>query len=232
LNRQVVITGTNRGIGLELVRQYAQAGWRVLAGTRRPEAATELSRLAAASSGAISIHPLDVTREAHIAALRAVLGGDPLDLLICNAGIYGPSDAAFGRVDEAAWLDTLRVNTIAPLKLLEALAENLALARDPLVAVLSSKMGSIADNGSGGSYIYRSSKAALNAVMKSAAIDLRPRGIGVVLLHPGWVKTEMGGPHAEIDVAESVAGMRRILDRVRPADSGHFFDIDGSEIPW
>jgi NAD(P)-dependent dehydrogenase (short-subunit alcohol dehydrogenase family) len=232
LNRQVVITGANRGIGLELVRQYARAGWRVLAGARHPEAALELSRLAGDSNGSISVHPLDVTQPAHIAGLQAVLGSDPLDLLICNAGVYGPTETVFGRVDETAWIETLRVNTIAPLKLLEALAENLARASHPLAAVLSSKMGSISDNRSGGSYIYRSSKAALNAVMRSAAIDLRPRGIGLILLNPGWVKTAMGGPNGEIDVTESVQGMRRILDRAALSDTGHFFDIDGSEIPW
>jgi NAD(P)-dependent dehydrogenase (short-subunit alcohol dehydrogenase family) len=228
----VLITGANRGIGLGLVRAYAADGWRVLACCRRPEAAPDLSRLAAASDGRVSIHPLDVTDPRQVAALPQVLGREPLDLLINNAGVYGPSDAEFGNTDVAAWLDTFRVNTVAPMKIMEALADHVARSRRRVIACVSSKMGSMADNRSGGSYVYRASKAALNAVVASAAVDLRPRGITVVALNPGWVKTDMGGPNAEIGVGESVAALHGILDRLTLADSGRFIDVDGSTIPW
>jgi NAD(P)-dependent dehydrogenase (short-subunit alcohol dehydrogenase family) len=229
---KVLITGANRGIGLEMARQYAADGWRVYACCRQPERAPALSRLAADTAGRLSIHPLDVTNAAQVAALPAVLGDDSLDLLINNAGIYGQDDAGFGNTDVAAWLRTFEVNAIAPLKIMEALVDAVARSRRRVMACVSSKMGSMADNRSGGSYVYRSSKAALNAVVMSAAVDLRHRGIAVVALNPGWVKTDMGGPNAEITVTQSVTALRALLDRVGPADSGRFIDVDGSTIPW
>ena len=228
----ILITGANRGIGLELVRQYAEADWRVYAGCRQPEAALGLNRTAAESSGKISVHPLDVSNAAHVGAMQAVLGQTPLDILLNNAGIYGQDDADFGNTDVDRWLETFLVNTIAPMKLMEALVENVAASERRIMATMSSKMGSMADNGSGGSYVYRSSKAALNAVMKSVSVDLQRRGIIGVILHPGWVKTDMGGPNAEITTEESVARLRGILGRVTQDDSGSFFDIDGTLIPW
>lgn len=232
MTNSILITGANRGIGLELVRQYAEARWRVYAGCRQPESAMDLSRIAAASNGRVSIHPLEVTNPAHIAAMQSVLGQVPLDILLNNAGIYGQDDAEFGKTDVARWLETFRVNTIAPMKLMEALVENVAASERRVMATVSSKMGSLADNGSGGSYVYRSSKAALNAVIKSASVDLEGRGISVVALHPGWVLTDMGGPNAEITTEQSVTRLRGILDQVALADSGSFFDIDGTLIPW
>jgi NAD(P)-dependent dehydrogenase (short-subunit alcohol dehydrogenase family) len=229
---KVLITGANRGIGLEMARQYAADGWRVYACCRQPERAPALSRLAADTAGRLSIHPLDVTNAAQVAALPVVLGDDSLDLLINNAGIYGQDDAGFGNTDVAAWLRTFEVNAIAPLKIMEALVDAVARSRRRVMACVSSKMGSMADNRSGGSYVYRSSKAALNAVVMSAAVDLRHRGIAVVALNPGWVKTDMGGPNAEITVTQSVTALRALLDRVGPADSGRFIDVDGSTIPW
>ncbi len=231
MTQTILITGTNRGIGLELTRQYAGAGWRVLACCRHPEEARDLSTLQDKYEG-ISIHQLDVSDTSQIKRLADQLAGVPIDILFNNAGVYGPSDATFGNTDEQAWLDCLRINTIAPMKMMEAFADHVAASQLRTIATMSSKMGSMADNGSGGSYIYRSSKAALNAVMKSAAIDLQPRGICVAILHPGWVLTDMGGPNAEISVSESVTGLRRILADLTPEQSGTFFDIDGSVIPW
>jgi NAD(P)-dependent dehydrogenase (short-subunit alcohol dehydrogenase family) len=232
MSRTLLVTGASRGIGLEFVRQYAGQGWRVYAGCRAPETAVELNRLAAASAGRISVHPLDVTKATHIKAMQAVLGRTPLDILLNNAGIYGQDNARFGNTDPERWLETFRINSIAPLKLMEALVENVAASERRIMATLSSKMGSMADNGSGGSYVYRASKAAVNAVMVSAAIDLRPRGITAVALHPGWVKTDMGGPNAEITVQQSVTALRGILNHITLADSGRFFDVDGTLIPW
>ena len=228
----VLITGTSRGLGLEFVRQYVQEGWRVYATCRSPERALELARLAGEHRDTLSLHPLDVSEPRHIRALQQVLAGEPLDLLINNAGVLGPKDQGFGHTDADAWLYTLRVNTIAPLKMIEAFADNLEAGGHKLAATVTSRMGSIGDNDSGGYYIYRSSKAAANAVVKSAALDLQERGITVVALHPGWVRTDMGGSEAELEAEQSVRLMRGVLERMEPGDSGGFFDLDGGAIPW
>jgi len=231
MTETILITGSNRGIGLEIAHQYAAQGWQVLACCRRPDQATALNRLSDRFPDLIP-HPLDVTQHDQVQEFATRLQGSPIDILFNNAGIYGPYDAGFGNTDEARWMECLRTNVIAPMKIMEAFLPNVEASRHKLIAAMSSKMGSMADNGSGGSYLYRSSKAALNAVMKSAAIDLAPRGVKVAILHPGWVKTDMGGPNAEITVAESVGRMREILAGMTPGNSGSFFDIDGSIIPW
>jgi NAD(P)-dependent dehydrogenase (short-subunit alcohol dehydrogenase family) len=231
MTETILVTGSNRGIGLELVNQYAAQGWQVLACCRRPDQATALNRLGEQFSN-ITIHTLDVSQQDQLQKLAALLHDCPIDILFNNAGIYGPYGAVFGNTDEAQWLECFQINVIAPMKMMEAFLPHVAASKHKLIAAMSSKMGSMADNGSGGSYIYRSSKAALNAVMKSAAIDLAPKDVKVALLHPGWVKTDMGGPNAEITVAESVGRMREILDAITLENSGSFFDIDGSVIPW
>jgi NAD(P)-dependent dehydrogenase (short-subunit alcohol dehydrogenase family) len=231
MTETILITGSNRGIGLELVHQYAAQGWQVLACCRRPDQATALNRLGEQFPD-ITIYALDVAQQDQVQKLAANLRDCPIDILFNNAGIYGPYDAVFGNTDEARWLECLHINVIAPMKMMEAFSTHVAASKHKLIAAMSSKMGSMADNGSGGSYIYRSSKAALNAIMKSAAIDLAPLGVKVAILHPGWVQTDMGGPNAEITVAESVGRMREILGTITPGNSGTFFDIDGSIIPW
>lgn len=232
MTHTVLVSGANRGIGLEFVRQYADAGWQVYAACRSPENAAALNALAANYAGRVQVLPLDIGNSAHIRALADSLKGQAVDLLLNNAGVYGQNDANFGKVDEAKWMQTLHINTVAPLMLAQALVDNVASSEYKVIANLSSKMGSIEDNGSGGSYVYRSSKAALNMVMKSMAIDLSARGITVVNLHPGWVKTDMGGPNAQISVEQSVSGMKAVLAGLKPADSGLFFEYDGSVIPW
>ncbi len=231
MTETILITGSNRGIGLELAHQYAASGWRVLACCRRPDQATALNQLADKFPG-ITLHTLDVTQQDQVKNLATRLQDCHVDILFNNAGVYGPYDAVFGNTDEHQWLECLHTNVIAPMKMMEAFLPQVAASQHKLIAAMSSKMGSMADNGSGGSYIYRSSKAALNAVMKSAAIDLATEGVKVAILHPGWVKTDMGGSNAEIGVAESVSRMREILATVTPGNSGSFFDIDGSIIPW
>ncbi len=231
MSESILVTGSNRGIGLELVKQYADAGWRVYACCRKPELASELNQLSD-NNAQISVHALDVSDTSQINVLEKELKGKAIDILLNNAGIYGPNDARFGNTNEQQWLECIRINTIAPMKVMEAFVENVAASQRKLIATMSSKMGSMADNGSGGSYIYRSSKAAVNAVMKSASIDLKPRGIKVAILHPGWVKTDMGGPDAEITSEECVNNLRKNLDNVTLDNSGTFFEIDGSVIPW
>ncbi|MGI8738565.1 MAG: SDR family NAD(P)-dependent oxidoreductase [Gammaproteobacteria bacterium] len=182
---------------------------RVVANRRKPPGSPNW---ADASAGAVSVHRLDVTNADHRASLVEALRDVSIDILVNNAGVYGPRDADFGQTDENRWLATFAVNVIAPMQLCEALVENVARSRRKVIASISSQMGSIEDNSSGGHYVYRASKAALNAVMKSMAIDLGPRGITAVILHPGWVKTDMGGSNALISAAESVSGMRATLD--------------------
>jgi len=231
MSETILITGSNRGIGLELARQYAELGWRVFACCRSPEMASELSALADVNNK-LSIHKLDVTDSDQIQSLANELKGQPLDILLNNAGVYGPYDASFDNVNETEWLECMRVNTISPMKICQAFVDNVAISERKLIATMSSKMGSMEDNGSGGSYVYRSSKAALNAIMKSISIDLRPRDIKVVILHPGWVKTDMGGPNAEINVNECVNSLRKNIDNVTLENTGRFLEIDGSVIPW
>jgi len=224
----VLITGANRGLGLEFCRQYATEGWQVLACCRNPEAANELTGIPY-----VRVCPLDVSDFSQIDYLAAELKNTAVDVLINNAGIYGDSlRHGFGHLDYAAWKHTLEVNTMAPVKMAEAFLPHLKRGDKKMLVSITSQMGSIADNNSGGSILYRTSKAALNAAMKSLALDLEELGIGVLTLHPGWVKTDMGGANALIEVEESIAGMRRVIDRFTFTQSGSFLKYDGSSLPW
>ena len=230
--KTVLITGANRGLGLEFARQYALANWKVIAACRQPDSASELKNLAK-QYPQIQMEALDVVDFAQIDALSARLGGEAIDVLINNAGVYGDSAGkGFGNLDYQAWQQTLTVNTIAPVKVTEAFLSQLEQGSDKLVVVISSLMGSITDNGSGGSLLYRSSKAGLNAVMKSLSIDVKPRQLGVLILHPGWVRTDMGGKNGLIDVEESVTGMREQIEKFQFEQSGCFIKYDGSLMPW
>ena len=223
-----LVTGASRGLGLEFAKQYAAEGWRVIATCRKPEEAPALAAL----QGDVRIEPLDVTDFARIETLGRRLDGLPIDLLINNAGIYGPRVTRYDSVDYAAWPEVVRVNVMAPLKVTAVLAPNLAASSLRIAVGISSLMGSIEDNTSGGSYIYRSSKAALHAVTRSLAIDLRSKKIIVCVLNPGWVRTDMGGSAAMLDPFESVAGMRDVISRLTLRESGYFFNYDGTELPW
>jgi NAD(P)-dependent dehydrogenase (short-subunit alcohol dehydrogenase family) len=223
----VLITGANRGIGLEFARSFAADGWTVHACCRQPDKAPGLKALA----GEVAVHRLDVTDGLQVAGLARELADQPIDLLLNNAGIYGPR-TGFGETDYDAWAPVFRVNTMAPLRMAERFVAQVARSERRLIVNISSRMGSIGDNAGGGGYIYRSSKAALNMVVKSLSVDLAGRGIAVVAFHPGWVRTDMGGHEAAIAAAESVAGMRAVIERLGPADNGKFFNYDGAEIPW
>jgi NAD(P)-dependent dehydrogenase (short-subunit alcohol dehydrogenase family) len=228
----VLITGANRGLGLEFCRQYAEAGWRVLACCRDPERAAELRSLAS-QQGAVSVHRLDVDRFEQIDALSRELAGQAIDVLLNNAGIYGGAEHnRFGSLDYELWTQVFRTNVQAPLKMAEAFLPDVERSSRKLIVAITSLMGSLSDNTSGGAILYRSSKAALNAAMKSLSIDLHDRGIGVLLLHPGWVRTDMGGANAPTSPGESIAGMRRVIEGFKPGDSGRFLNFRGEELPW
>jgi NAD(P)-dependent dehydrogenase (short-subunit alcohol dehydrogenase family) len=228
----ILITGANRGIGLEMVKYAMEQGWRIFACCRNPHNADDLFNIAKLSNGQVSVHIADMLELSTIQALAYELRNYPVDVLINNAGIYGSNNNTFGSVEVNSWLQTFQVNTIAPLKMVEAFSEQLMMGRRKIVVCLSSKMGSMADNGSGNSYIYRSSKAALNSVVKSLSIDLREKNIVIVALHPGWVKTEMGGIDAEISTRESVLQLFNNISGLGLNDTGRFIDIDGTDIPW
>jgi len=230
--KTVLITGANRGIGLEHVRRFANRGINVFAAARAPAQATELLELAQASSGLITVLPYDAADPAAPALLKAAVGSTPISLLFANAGIMGDRAVSLGSVDVEEVLHLVRINSLAPLKLTEALADNVANSTSKLIAFQSSQMGSISDNTSGGYYAYRVSKAALNMIAKGVANDLKSRGVTVVALHPGWVKTRMGGASAPVTVEQCVSGQQGLFDRLTVADSGQFFNYDGKQLGW
>lgn len=215
-----------------MVRYSMEQGWRVFACCRNPHNAENLFNIAKLSNGQISVHIADMLELATLQALSYELRNDAIDILVNNAGIYGSDKNRFGSVDADSWLQAFQINSIAPLKMVEAFSEQLFMGKRKTVACMSSKMGSMADNGYGNSYIYRSSKAALNAVVKSLSIDLKEQGIITVALHPGWVKTDMGGTNAEISTRECVVQLFANLTHLTIEDSGRFIDIDGSDILW
>lgn len=228
----VLITGASRGLGLEFARQYAADGWRVIAACRKPAAAKALKAVKGAKGGTVSIEKLDVDDDASVTALSKKYARDAIDLLVNNAGIYGPREMTPDNIDYAAWERVLRTNTMAPLRVAAAFLPQVAKSDRKTIATVTSWMGSVAANEGGGHYLYRSSKAAVNMVMKSLSIDVADKGVTVVLLHPGWVKTDMGGPDAAIEAPESVTGMRAVIAKAKKKDSGKFFNYDGSPMPW
>ncbi|MGF1730864.1 SDR family oxidoreductase [Photobacterium kasasachensis] len=231
MQKNALITGANRGVGLALVKAYLSAGWRIYACCRHIADAAELQQLQA-NNTALTLHQLNVTDYQAVTALSQEMADVTLDLLINNAGYYGPKGYGFGNTDIDEWRKVLEINTIAPLKLAEAFYPQLLAKQPGIIANLSSKVGSMTENTSGGGYIYRSSKAALNSVAKSLSNDLSPQGIISVALHPGWVQTEMGGPNALITPDASAAGLKQVLDQLTLEDSGSFIDFQGQQLPW
>jgi NAD(P)-dependent dehydrogenase (short-subunit alcohol dehydrogenase family) len=228
----VLVTGANRGIGLEFVRQYSADGWRVFAAVRNPSDAGDLEQLVRAQAGRIQVLAMDVRESSTIKSAVTQVGDTPIDILINSAGVYGGARQRLGNMDYEAWADVLDVNTLGPMRITEAFIENLARSQRKLIVSITSGMGSIADNTSGGYIAYRTSKAALNMVMRTLAVDLASRGIMSIVINPGWVKTRMGGPQAKITTGESVGGMRKVFDDLQPGGTGKFFNYDGREYPW
>lgn len=205
-----LITGVSRGLGKELARQYAAEGWQVI-GTER--------------------HELEMTDYQQIRQFAKKLKGEPIDLLFCNAGISGKRGMAPGSFDFESWDEVLRVNLLGPAALAEALLDNVAASERRTIAMMSSRLGSISES-SGMTLPYSTSKAALNMLVKGLAATLAARGLIVVALSPGWVRTDMGGEGAPLSPEASVRGLRKVIGGLQPADSGKFFSHDGSTIPW
>jgi NAD(P)-dependent dehydrogenase (short-subunit alcohol dehydrogenase family) len=226
----IMITSANRGLGLEFARQYAADGWRIFAACRNPDTADDLHKLA--PTHPVTVVPMDVTDLSSVLHAAAGLNDEPIDVLVNSAGIIGKPGQRTGNIDYESWQQVLNVNTLGPLRVTEAFVEHIARSERKLAVTITSGLGSLADNTSGGSIPYRSSKAAVNMAMRSAAIDLAPRGIACVLVNPGWVKTDMGGPGAPLKPSESVAALKSLIATFGLAHSGRFFHYDGREYPW
>ena len=227
----ILITGTNRGIGLEFVKHYIKNNEKVIATCRNRNSAKDLLELENTTNN-LSLVELDVSNPNSINNFTSKIVGLPIDTFISNAGVSGPKNIEFGNFDAKEWLDVFNINTIAPLIITQKILKNLRLGKDKKLVFISSKVGSIEDNTRGGMYIYRTSKTALNQVIKSLSIDLKGENFIVVALHPGWVQTDMGGPNALIDTKTSVKGLIEVIDNLTPKNSGKFYNYDGSPIPW
>lgn len=222
-----MITGANRGIGLELTKRFLAAGNRVIATCRDVDRSSDLAAL----GGALEVHCVDVTREDDVASLRAGLSNQTLDVLINNAGIMGSEQQTIDAMDYDAWLDAFSVNTLAPFRLITTFRDNLKRSGNPRAVTLSSQMGSL-NRKSTGSHAYRSSKAAVNKVMQVLATELAADGIIVCPVHPGWVRTDMGGNSADISVEESGEGLFSLVNALTMEQTGRFWSWNGEEHPW
>jgi NAD(P)-dependent dehydrogenase (short-subunit alcohol dehydrogenase family) len=233
----ILITGANRGLGLEFVRQYAADGWKVLATSRQLEQSAELKQLVAQHSTVV-LHRLDVTNDASVQDLADKLDGKPIDVLLHSAGVYPREGQHIGEIDYDGWREAMETNVFGVIRVTEALLENVAASQRKQIAAISTSLsllsgvqgGSVAQAGT--SYQYRSSKTALNMALSILAKELEPRGISVLLLDPGWVKTDMGGAHAPLSPKESIAGMCKVLAGNPMEISGKFLGHDGAPRPW
>ena len=223
----VLVTGANRGLGREFVRQYASDGWRVHTTARSVSALERLK----AERGVVGAYLADMTDTRSTAALAGSLGGKAIDLLILNAGVYQPRDTALGRTDYSAWREVLVTNVLGPMSVVEALADHVARSALKRIVMVSSRAGSMVET-DGREYVYASSKAALNSIARSCAGLLHDREICVVAVSPGWSRTDMGGPSAPLAPAAAIASLRKVIDRLTLKETGRFLDYTGDEIAW
>ena len=232
----VLITGANRGLGLEFVRQYQNEGLTIHACCRNPDGADELNRLAS-QSNSTTIHRMEVTNTEHIKAVADSLKGVSIDRLINNAGILGtvfdkPEDGAFGSVNYDAWEEVMRVNVLAPFKVCEAFVDHVAASKEKIMIFVSTYMASITELTDAGYYPYRSSKAALNLIAKGLSLDLADRNIRTLAFHPGWVQTDMGTNAAPVTIPDSISGMKKVIDNYPAPRTGEFINYDNTPIQW
>ena len=228
---KVLVTGASRGLGLEFVKQYAEEGCTVYACCRDPGTSKPLHRISDEASGKVSMHALDVADPKSVANLAKGFGDEPIDLLINNAGVYGPKEQSADDMDFDGWAQAFAINSMAPLRMAQAFHPNLKKGKAKKLITITSWMGSTAAHG-GDFFAYRASKAAVNNVMHGLSLAWKNDGLIVTLLHPGWVKTDMGGKNAPLEPHESIAGMRHVIAKLTAADSGKFLDYSGKELPW
>jgi NAD(P)-dependent dehydrogenase (short-subunit alcohol dehydrogenase family) len=228
---RVLVTGSSRGIGLELVRQYADDGYDVVATCRDPERAAELRAVATAAPGdAVTVEPLDVTSEDQLDTVAAGLGDTPIDILYCNAAVFGGSRSRFPDVDWQAWRNAFETNTLGAIRVALRLWPNVAASHERKIVFVSSRAGLPREATPNRSYVYGSSKAALNSAARALALDLASQDVTAVLLNPGHVQTGIGGAQAPMSSSESVARMRAVVRGLTPAHAGKFLHYDGSEL--
>jgi NAD(P)-dependent dehydrogenase (short-subunit alcohol dehydrogenase family) len=237
-----LITGSNRGLGLEFVRQLGKAGWSVIGTCRSPEKAEDLSKLAKELPGQIEIYALDIRDAEAIVALSRDLAERPIDLLLCNAGlnpgaaksatITGAPGTRIQDFDDATWFQVFMVNLIGPIRVAAAFSENVARSDYRIMAFLSTRMTIMAENLDGARYMYRTSKGALNIAVRNLSIELNQRNVICLALHPGWVRTEMGGKNADLSPKESVSGLIDTILKATLRDNGKFFDYKGEELKF
>jgi len=226
----VLITGTNRGIGLALTKLYAESGDTVFAFCRSPKSAEALNELASRSGGRVRVHALDVSDESSIKAAAKAIGDTPIDILINNAGIRGGDHQTLERTDTADWIEAFKVMTIAPFRVVQTFLPNLRASKNPKVMTVTTQIAATTWP-MGGFYTYGSAKAAVNRVMLGLAHDLKDQVI-VAMIHPGWVRTDMGGAGADISPEESAAGIRNVIASLSKSDSGKFYKWTGEIHPW
>lgn len=238
-----LITGASRGIGLEFVRQYLADGWQVYAACRDPEHADQLQSLAKSSGGRLELLRIDVTNADEVKAAAERLKGKPIDVLINNAGLVeqvfygsgayeGKDDPDLRNYDYEGWLDVLQTNLLGPARVCGAFVDNLAAGQRPVAVMMASTLASISGTWQAGRYAYRTSKAALNMLTRSAGEWYQSKGIILVSISPGWTQTDMGGPKATNSVDQSVNGVRKVVSNLMPGDAGKFFNYNGEILPW
>ena len=237
----ILISGANRGIGLEFTRQYLEGGWLVYACCRAPEKADSLNKLVEEFGDLLSVYRMDVRNGEEVAAVAQALNGAPIDILINNAGIVdsygtgvfeGKDDPDLKNYDMDLWLEILDTNVVSQGRVTGAFADNVASSDRKMVVMISSGLASITNSWQAGRYAYRTSKAALNMLTRSVGAWLEPRGIAVITIAPGWTRTELGGPNAHNSVEDSISGMRKVLDGLTIKNTGSYWNFDGEQLPW
>jgi NAD(P)-dependent dehydrogenase (short-subunit alcohol dehydrogenase family) len=226
----VLITGASRGIGLELTKLYAAGGDHVFASCRAPQSAEKLRELATRSGGRVRVNQMDVSDESSIKAAANAVGDRPIDILINNAGIRGGNDQSVEATDTQDWIEAFKVMTVGPFRVVQTFLKNLGAAKNPKIMTITSQIAATTWP-TGGFYSYASTKAGVNRVMLGLARDLKDKVI-VAVIHPGWVKTDMGGPNADITPQESAAGIRKVITSLSKEDSGKFYKWNGDIHPW
>ena len=221
----VLVTGANRGLGLEFVKQLKAKGYKVIGTARSPAKATELK------ATGVQVEQLDVADQASVDALAAALKGVPVDILINNAGMANRADSSLATLDFAAMERSFQVNSLGPLRVTQALLPNLQAGKGKTIVNITSRLGSI-ELSTGGLYSYRTSKTALNQINKIISLELAKQGLTSIVMHPGWVKTDMGGPDATLNMPESISGMLEVIGGLTVANTGKFYNYDGTELPW
>ena len=224
-NGTVLVTGANRGLGLEFVKQLQMEGYKVIGTARKPDSASELK-----ATGA-RVEQLDVANQSSVDALANTLKGVAIDILINNAGMANRVDSSLDTLDFDAMERTFQVNSVGPLRVIQALLPNLEAGQKKTIVNITSRLGSI-ELSTGGLYSYRTSKTALNQINKIVSVELAPRGFTSIVMHPGWVKTDMGGAEAPVAIPDSISGMLKVIDGLSVDKTGKFFNFDGEELPW